>query len=401
MFDFTLTEEQKAFRDMVKKFAEKEVKPIAKEADRLSDPKESWATVVEVIKKGLQLGFGKIAIPEEYEGLGRGLFELFILAEELAVADSGIAMCLLNSAAIPRMIALAGTKVQKEKWLRPAAEDETGKYIWAGAAVEPSGGNEIVCPLPDPSLGVRTTATKVGDGYIIKGQKCFITCAGVAENYLVLARTRKDKPNFQGCNFFMFHKDTPGYTVGKIEDKLGQRTMRNGEVFFEEMWVSKEDMIGEEGLGLMALEEVYRGNAVLLAGFSLGVARAAYNAALEFVRERVIWGQPIIQHQAVASRLVRMRMKIETCRSLVEKLIWAMENPTLAHGLDKLSRMAKVYSSEMVVEVTSDAMYLLGGYGYMKEYPVEKYLRDSLVYRVIEGANEIMEWFTAFELQPL
>lgn len=401
MADFSLTEEQRGFRDIVRKFAEREIKPIAAQADRMHDPNEGCAMAEGIIRKALQLGFGKIIIPERYGGLGAGLVELFILGEELAVADAGIALLLVNIASIPRAIAIGGTDEQKERWLRPAGEDETGKYIWAGAAVEPSGGNEILCPLPEPRLGVRTTAIKDGNGYRIRGQKCFISGAGIAENYLVLARTRKDKPNLEGCNFFIFQKDTPGYMVGKIEDKVGHRTMRNGEIFFDDMWIPEEDMIGEEGLGLLTLQEVYQGNSIVLAGTALGVARAAYNAALAFSKERVIWGQPTIRHAAVASKLVRMRMKIEACKALVEKLIWSMSNASSANGLEKLTQMAKVYSSEALVEITSDAMYLLGGYGYTKEYPVEKYLRDGLLYRVVEGANEVNELFMSYELEPI
>jgi acyl-CoA dehydrogenase len=401
MYDYTLTEEQQAFRDTVKKFAKQEIKPIATEADRIQDPKETWSMVEGIIQKGLQLGFGKVAIPTEYGGIGGGLLELMILGEELAVADSGVAAGLVITASLSRILSLAGTEQQKEKWLRRMGEDETGTCTLAGAMTEPTGGNEIMCPLPDPSLGVRTTAVKDGDGFRIKGQKCFISNAGVAEIYFVLARTRKDKPNLEGCNIFVFHKDTPGYSIGKIEDKMGSRLQRNGEIFFDDMWIPDEDMIGEEGIGLMMLDEIFRGNSVGFAGVSIGLARAAYNAALGYAQERVIWGQPIVRHGAVASKLVRMRMKIESCRALVEKLIWAMEHPSLAQGLDKLSRIAKVYSSEMVVEVTNDAMYILGGYGYMKEYPVEKYVRDGLIGRVAEGANETNEFFTSFDLGPL
>lgn len=401
MFDYTLTDVQQAYKKMIRKFAEKEIMPVAAAADRVQDPKACWSMVEEIVRKGLKLGFGKVAIPDDYGGIGGSLLELMVLGEELAAADSGIAAGFLVTASLARVFVLAGTERQKEKWLRPIGEDTTGKYILACAATEPTGGNEIMCPLPDPSLGVRTVATRDGNGYRIRGQKCFITNAGAAEIYMVLARTKKDKPNIEGCNLFVFHKDTPGYSIGTIEDKMGNRLQRNGLIFFDDMWIPEEDMIGEEGTGLMMLDEIFRGNTVGFAGLSIGLARSAYNYALAYARDRVIWGTPILNMGAVASRLVRMRMKIESCRALVEKLIWALENPARSSGLDKLSRMAKIHSSEMVFEVAGDAMYILGGYGYMRDYPVEKFLRDSLISRVAEGANETNELFTSFALQPI
>jgi alkylation response protein AidB-like acyl-CoA dehydrogenase len=350
MIDFTLTEEQAAFRDVVRKFAQNEVAALASAADRIADPAEAWNAVAGVVRKGMQLGFGKVAIPEQYGGVGGGLPELFILAEELAVADSGIAMCMINNATLPMLIALGGTEAQKEKWLRPAGEDETGSYLWAGAASEPTGGNEVVCPLPEPRLGVRTQAVRDGDGYRIKGHKAWTSSAGAAQVYLVLARTRKDAPNVEACNFFVFDRNAPGFTVGKPEDKLGNRTLRNAEIYFENLWVPDEDRLGDEGTGLLALEAVYRGNAVVLAGVCIGIARAAYNTALAYSQERIIWGQPTIRHQTVASRLVSMRTGIEASRALAEKLIWALEHPQSGQGLDKLARIAKVYASDMVAD---------------------------------------------------
>lgn len=397
MVDFCLTEEEKALQSVWRRFAKQEIEPISREVDRIEDPQETWAVVGEVVTKGLKLDFGKILIPEDYGGMGLGFTELAMLAETLAYADIGIAVSLLVCATVPQSIALLGTDEQKEIWLRPTGEDKTGRYIWAQAMTEPTGGNEIFCPLPDPSLGVRTLAIREGDGYRIRGQKCFISNAGVAENYIVLARTNTEKPNMEGCSLFLFHKDMSGFSVGRIEDKLGYRSLQNGELFFDDMWVPKENMLGKEGAGLGTLDSLIIG----AAGAMIGLSRAAYNKALAYSRERIIWGKPIAMHQAVASKLVRMRAKIESCKALTAKVIWAIENPASSGGLENLAPMLKVLCSEMVAEVASDAMYILGGYGYTKDYPVEKYLRDGLLDRVAGGANETLEWLVSFQLQEM
>jgi alkylation response protein AidB-like acyl-CoA dehydrogenase len=402
MFDFTLTEEQKAFKGMVRKFAEKEIKPIIAEADAIQDPRKTWSLVGDVMKKGLQLGFGKIMIPEKYGGAGGGIFELEILTEELATVDHGIAMNFTLCAVLPLLVCTVGTEEQIKKWVLPTAQDETGKYIWAMSTTEPSGGSEIFCPLADPALGVRVTATRDGDGYRLNGQKSWTTNAGKAENYVVLARTDKNKPNTEGCSFFIYSKDTPGKSFGKIEDKMGNRTIRNGEIYFDDMWIPKENLLGKEGKGLETSAEFFKRNAVGgTTGAAIGLARSAFNDALKYSRERVIWGQQIIEHPAVAKKLVSMKMKIETCKAMVEKSMWVLENPSLAPGLDKMAALAKMYATIMLPEVTTDAMYILGGYGYSREFPMERYMRDALASRIFEGNNDMWEWFISRDLDPI
>ena len=402
MFDYRLTEEQKIVKDTVRRFADKEIRPVIEEADRIQDPSETWSLVGPIMEKGLQLGFGKLLVPEEYGGAGGGLFELEILSEEIGYVDHGLAINFTLCAVLPLLVATLGTEEQIDKWVRPSMEDETGKYIWCLSTTEPSGGSEPFCPLPDPSLGVRVTATPHEDGYLIRGQKSWTSHCGTAQNYLVLARTSKDKPNARGCSLFIYDKDTPGKSFGKIEDKMGNRTMRNGEIFFDDMWVPKENLIGKEGEGLAATGEFFKRNAVAgTAGAAIGVARAAYNAAFRYVNERVIWGEKIIEMPAVASKLVSMKMKIESCKAMVEKSMWAMENPSLAPGLSNMAELAKMYSTKMLPEVTSDAMFVFGGYGYSKEFPLERYMRDALASRVFEGNNDMWEWFISRDLDYL
>ena len=258
MLDFSLTEEQQFLKETARKFAEKEIKPVVKDVDQNPDPTTSFPW--EVIKKAMKLEFGKVLIPKKYGGYGGNLFDYAILLEELAYGDAGIAMIFMINNSLARIIAVVGNEEQKEKWLRPICEDKKGDNIIAGAVTEPSGGSEVFCLLPDPKLGVRTTARLEGNEYVINGQKNFITSAGVAKLYCVMARTDSSKSNVEGCNIFYFPADTPGMTIGKIEDKMGHRTTQVAEIFFDNMHLPKENMLEKLGEGLPIQGEVKKKN---------------------------------------------------------------------------------------------------------------------------------------------
>ncbi len=397
MVDFSLTEEQEMLQKLAHDFALREIRPNIKDIDQDPDPEKSFP--FDIISKGLQLGFGRILIPEEYGGLGRGLLESALITEELAWGDAGIAESIGTTASMGRVLSLACTEAQKEKWLREMARDKSGNFLLAGCYTEPTGGSEILCSLPDPSMGVRTTAVRDGSDYVINGSKCFITNAGVAKLYITLVRTDMKNPNVEGCSLFLIPADTPGLRIGRIDNKMGQRSCRNGAVFLNDVRVSGENMIGEENEAFKVVDETFLGGAVVSGAVAVGLARAAYEAALAYSNERKIWGQPIRRYQLIADKLVEMRMKIEASRALVWEICWAIENPEASRGLYKLAAIAKVFPSSVVKEVTDDAMQILGGYGYVKDYEVEKYLRDAWVMSIEDTTNEVLKMFLAEELE--
>ena len=389
MIDFTLTDEQKALQALVRDFAINEMRPVAEEVDRNPDIKNSFPW--EVIKKGMKLGFGTLAVPEKYGGGGGGLIDLSLLLEGLGWGDIGMTTAFSVTARMARVISLAGTEAQKEKWLQAMCEDESGTFLLAGAFTEPCGGTEIMCPLPDPGMGVTTTAVRDGNDYIINGQKCFITNAGLSKLYVVLARTDKTKPNLEGCTMFLVPGDAPGLTPGKIENKMGHRGGRHAEIFFEDVRVPRENMLGGEGEAFKIVNETFRGNAIGVGSEAIGLAQAAYDAALEYANQRVSWGKLIRQHESTADKLVEMRMKIEAARALMWKICWAIENPELGDGLDNLASMAKLFPTELIRGITIDAMQIFGAYGYMKDFPVEKYVRDAMALPIRDLTSEFIK----------
>ncbi len=389
MIDFTLTDEQKALQTLVHDFAVNEMRPVAEEVDCNPDIKNSFPW--EVIKKGLRLGFGTLLVPEKYGGGGGGLIDLSLLVEGLAWGDAGMTTAFSVTARMARVISLAANEEQKEKWLRAMCEDDSGTFLLAGAFTEPCGGTEIMCPLPDPGMGVTTTAVRDGDYYIIDGQKCFITNAGIAKLYVILTRNDKTKSNFEGCTLFLVPEGTLGLTGGKIENKMGTRCGRHAELFFEDMRVPRENMLGEEGKAFKIVTETFRGNAIGVGSEAVGLARAAYDAALEYANQRKSWGRLIREYESTADKLVEMRMKIEAARALIWKMCWAIEHPELSDGLNNLASMAKLFPTEIVRGITIDAMQIMGGYGYMKDFPVEKYVRDAMAMPIRDLTSEFIK----------
>lgn len=396
MVDFTLTDEQKALQKLAHDFAQNEIRPYIKDVDQNPDPNKSFPW--EIVKKGLQLGFGCILVPEEYGGLGKGLLDSALVIEELAWGDAGIASSIGTTSDLGRVLSLACTKAQKEKWLRGMCKDESGTFLLAGSFTEPTGGSEILSSLEDPQMGVRTTAVRDGNDYVINGSKCFITNAGVAKLYLALARTDKTKSNAEGCSLFLIPGDAPGLRIGRMENKMGLRSALNGSVYFNDVRVRVENRVGGENKAFKVVEETFRGGGVTVGAAAVGLARAAYETALAYSNDRVIWGQPIRQYELIADKLAEMRMKIEASRALVWKICWAVEHPESSEGLYKLAAMAKVFPSRLVQEVTTDAMQVLGAYGYLKDYETEKYVRDAMVFPIRDTTNEVLKMSLAKEL---
>lgn len=395
MIDFELSADQQQLQELAARFALNEMKPVAAAFDRVADPRRAFPK--EVIRKGFELGFHALLIPEEYGGSGGSTLDYSVLLEELAVGDIGMANAFHVVMSNSEMIARMGTPEQRERWLKPIANDTNGDYLVCFGATEPSGGSEIFCPLPDPKLGTRTRATRDGDHYVINGSKVYSSNASVARLYGVLARNDTSKANVESCSVFFLPADTPGFSVGTIEDKMGHRASMNGELIFDNVRLSKDNMLGREGGGFETINAIYDTNGVGTGSMAVGVARAAYEAALNYAKEREIWGQPIGSYQAVGQMLVDMRADIETARLMVRRIAWQSAHRDCRAGLLPPT-MAKVYPAEMARRVTIKAMQIFGGAGYMKDYPLEKYVRDAMVLPIISGANEVLKHFMAQRL---
>lgn len=394
MIGFELSDEQKQLQEVARRFAEKEIKPVAAQIDNTVDPRQAFPG--DVIRKGFELGFHSLLIPEQYGGVGASPMEYAILLEELAAGDIGIANAFHVVMSISEMIAKNGTPEQCERWLAPIAADVTGTHLICFGATEPSGGSEVFCPLRDPKLGTRTTARKDGDHYVINGRKVYSSNASVSQLYGVLVRTDTTRPNFDSCSVFFFPPDTPGFSIGTIENKMGHRASMNGELIFEDMRLPRENLLGKEGAGFETINAIYDTNGVGTGTMAVGVARAAYEMALAYAREREIWGQPIGRYQAIGNMLVDMKADLEMARLMVRRIAWQSENNPSEGKLPPT--MAKVYPAEMARRVTVNAMQVLGGAGYMKDYPAEKYVRDAMVLPIISGANEVLKYFMSTKL---
>ncbi len=381
MVGFELNEEQKALCQTVHDFAENEIRPIAAEIDRsMSDE-----FPIEVVREAAKLGFTTLIIPEKYGGGGLGDLELVLLCEELAWGDAGLASTIGGSNGLGvKPILFAGTEAQKEKWLGMICERAEEPFLTAFCATEASGGSDVISE--DPRAGIQTLAQKDGSDYVLNGTKTFVTNGGVAGLYVVFAKTDINKGASAGLSCFIVPADTPGVSVGERFDKMGQRLSPTTELILDNVRVPADNLLGEEGDGIYIAINFLTGGGSAVGAFAVGLARAAYEEARKYALERVQGGVPIIEHQAIGFKLADMCMQIEAARLLTWKSAWANQvDPD-----SRIAAMTKVYCSEMVQKVTYDAVQIFGGYGYMRDYPVEKYMRDARLLPLYDLTNELL-----------
>ncbi len=367
--DLKLNEEQEMIRKMVRDFAQKEVAPLAAELD------EKGIVPFENIKKMAQLGLLGLTTAEEYDGGGADSISYVIAIEEMskACASTAIVMAVQNSL-VNAGIEKFGTQEQKDKFLKPLAR---GQKIGAFALTEPGAGCDASALL--------TTAVRDGDFYVINGRKHFITNGGFADVVIVLAMTDKAKRH-RGISAFIVEKGTEGFSVGKEEHKMGIRGTNTSELLFDDMRVPAANLLGQEGDGFKIAMTVLDAGRVGVAAQAVGIAQAAYEAALEYSKQRVQFGQPICQFQAIQWMLADMATRIEAARLLTYKA--ALEKDS-GSRYSKEASMAKLFASETATWVADRAVQIHGGYGYMKEYSVERHYRDAKITEIYEGTSEV------------
>ena len=369
--DFNYNENQKLISEMIRSFSAKEIVPNIKEWD------DNQIFPVHVFKKLGELGLMGVLVPQEYGGSGFGYAEYVTAIEELAKVDPsvGLSMAAHNSLCTGHIIQF-GNEEQKKKYLPKLASAE---YLGAWGLTEHNTGSD--------SGGMSTTAVKDGDDWVLNGAKNFITHAISGDVSVVIVRTG-EKGDSKGMSAFIVEKGTPGLTSGKKEDKLGMRASETAELIFDNCRVPQANLLGNVGDGFVQAMKVLDGGRISIAALSLGIAKGAYEAALKYAKERVQFGKPIAQHQAIAFKLADMATTIEASELLIYKAV-GKKNANQKVTLD--GAMAKYYSSEVAVKVSTDAIQVLGGYGYTKDFPVERFYRDSKLCTIGEGTSEIQK----------
>ncbi|MFD5262769.1 acyl-CoA dehydrogenase AcdA [Bacillus wiedmannii] len=366
---FKLSEEHEMIRKMVRDFAKNEVAPTAAERDE----EERFDRAL--FDQMAELGLTGIPWPEEYGGIGSDYLAYVIAIEELSrvCASTGVTLSAHTSLA-GWPIFKFGTEEQKQKFLRPMAE---GAKIGAYGLTEPSSGSD--------AGGMRTTAKRDGDHYILNGSKIFITNGGIADIYVVFALTDPESKQ-RGTSAFIVESDTPGFSVGKKESKLGIRSSPTTEIMFEDCRIPVENLLGEEGQGFKVAMQTLDGGRNGIAAQAVGIAQGALDASVEYARERHQFGKPIAAQQGIGFKLADMATDVEAARLLTYQAAW-LESEGLPYG--KESAMSKVFAGDTAMKVTTEAVQVFGGYGYTKDYPVERYMRDAKITQIYEGTQEI------------
>jgi butyryl-CoA dehydrogenase len=376
--DYLLSEEQAMIRDLAKQIADEKIRPAAAEYD---EKEEFPWPILKVIAESDLCG---IYIEEKYGGTGGGVLDLCLATEEFSKACGGIAVSYAATALGAYPIILYGSEEQKQKYLPDIA---SGKKLAAFGLTEAGAGSD--------AGAVTTTATKEGDYYVLNGVKQWITNGGEAEVYTVIAMTDKSKGS-RGASAFIVDKGTPGFEFGKKEKKLGIRSSATRELVFTNCKIPKENLLGKEGLGFIVAMKTFDKSRPGIGAQAVGIAQGALDHALRYAKERVQFGRPISSFQGVQFMLADMGTQVEAARALVYSTARMVDAGV--KDISKASAMAKLFASDVAMKVTTDAVQVFGGYGYMRDYPVEKYMRDAKITQIYEGTNQIQRGVIASEL---
>ena len=376
--EYFFTEQQKLIRSIARRIADERIVPVRAELDE----KEEFPW--DIVKDMADADLFRVFIPEEYEGLGEGCLSLCLAVEELSRACCGVALTYAADALGAMPIFLYGNEEHKRKYLPSIA---SGERLTAFALTESGAGSD--------AGAIKTTATLEGNEYVINGTKQFMTNGGEAEIYTVIALTNPAKGS-RGASAFIVDKDTPGFTFGKKEKKMGIRTSATRELVFHNCRVPKENLIGKEGMGFLVTMKTLDTSRPGVAALAIGLAQGALEAAVAYARQREQFGHPISAIQAVQHMIANMAMELEAARALV----YATAR-TVDAGVKNYSEegaMAKVFATDMAMKVTTDAVQVFGGVGYMRDYPVEKMMRDAKINQIYEGTNQVLRNVIALDV---
>ncbi len=377
--EYFLSELQKTVKKMARTIAEERILPVRAALDEKEE--FPWA----IMKDLADTDLFRVFIPEEYEGLGGGCLELCLVVEELSRACPGVAVSYAGSLLGSFDLLKYGNEEQKRKYLPDIA---SGKRLAAFAVTEAEAGSDIG--------NIKTTATRTDEGYVINGTKQFITNGGEADIYTVIVLTDKAR-GARGASALLVEKDTPGFSFGRKEKKMGIRASATRELVFQDCLVPAENIIGREGMGFIMTLKLFDYTRPGIAAQAVGVAQGALEAAVDYARKRIQFGHPIISFQAVQHMLANMATDVEAARALVYAAARTVDSGT--GSFSKEAAMAKVFASDVAMRVTTDAVQIFGGVGYMRDYPVEKMMRDAKIMQIYEGTNQVLRNVIALELR--
>jgi len=376
--EYFLTEQQKLIKELARRIAEERILPVRAELDEKEE--FPWA----IVKDMADADLFRIFIPEQYEGLGEGCFALCLAVEELSRACCGVALTYAADALGSMPILLYGSDEQKGRYLPQIA---AGSRLTAFALTESGAGSD--------AGAIKTTAARDGDAYVLNGTKQFITNGGEAEVYTVIALTDPTK-GARGASAFIVEKGSPGFTFGKKEKKMGIRSSATSELVFHNCRVPKENLIGREGLGFIVAMKTLDSSRPGVGALAVGLAQGALEAAVDYARQRKQFGHPISAIQAVQHLLANMAMELEAARALVYATSKTIDSGARDFTLE--GAMTKVFATDMAMKVTTDAVQVFGGPGYMRDYPVEKMMRDAKINQIYEGTNQVLRNVIGLEL---